>query len=119
MTQNGIELAHLKKDQTNSISLVRINLCFLFWLNFCRASTPWLLNVVPVSVVSTQTPATPTWYDTNSNDIRCGFSSNLATTEGDVFMATSYTATLTNNIRLFSRTGTLNLLYNSGWTGQD
>ena len=41
----------------------------------------------------------------------------LPTPDGDLFTVTSYNINQPNSIRLFSRTGTLNLLYNSAWQG--
>src|SRR3990167_5388393 len=81
------------------------------------SSSPWNLGIYQKSIPSSQSPSDPTWFDPSLRNMNRGFAKGLPSTEGDVFITTSYNFLFTSNIRLFSRTGTLNLLYNSGWTG--
>src|SRR3990167_3010872 len=77
------------------------------------SSPSWVVGLTQESAPTSQLPTDPTWFEPLSRDARRAYGTGLPSTEGDVFITTSFTTAFINNIRLFSRTGTLNLLYNS------
>src|SRR3990167_2991145 len=79
-----------------------------------EGTTPWVIDFLPSSTNTDQSSSTETWLPPEVQGSGFSFHGNIPTLENDIFMGVQYTGLLTSSIRLFSRTGTLNLLYNSG-----
>src|SRR3990167_45555 len=84
-----------------------------------RAQTPTVpISLQFESVSSGTTTDSPTYVPDSGFERQLMLSfTGLPTTDGHLFTVMSYTSTAPVVLRGFSRTGTLNLLYNSDWNG--